>query len=274
MSVLTNHINELKAAEAFTKQSKVFDQLYNDDLIIQYKRERVREHMLRYAQPACTILELNCGSGEDAIYFAKKGFKVHATDVSAGMLGVVRQKIDGNDYDDKISLEECSFTELENLQVKQSFDYVYSNFGGLNCTSKLEKVLGSLNAILNPGGVVTLVVISKFCLWETLMLVKGKFKTAVRRFFSGKGRKAHVEGKFFKCWYYSPSFIKRHLQTDFDFLSIEGLCTIVPPSYIENFGEKHPKAFQFLKEKENRLKARWPWKFIGDYFIVSFRKKI
>ena len=91
MSVFTNQINELKAAEAFTKQSRVFDQLYNDDLIIQYKRQRVREHILKYVQPACTMLELNCGSGEDAIYFAKKGFTVHATDVSTGMLEVLRQ---------------------------------------------------------------------------------------------------------------------------------------------------------------------------------------
>lgn len=274
MSVLTNHINELKAAEAFTKQSRVFDQLYNDDLIIQYKRQRVREHILKYVQPACTMLELNCGSGEDAIYFAKKGFTVHATDVSTGMLEVLKQKIDSNGYSDKVSLEECSFTELEYLQVRQSFDYVYSNFGGLNCTAELEKVLSSLNTIVNPGGVITLVIISKFCLWETLILFKGRFKTATRRFFSNKGRKAHVEGNFFKCWYYSPSFIKKHLQTDFDLLSVEGLCTIVPPSYIENFGEKYPKVFRFLKKKEDQLRNRWPWKFIGDYFIISFRKKI
>ncbi|HWI91438.1 MAG TPA: methyltransferase domain-containing protein [Flavisolibacter sp.] len=274
MSVLVNHINELKAAEAFTKQSTVFDQLYNNDVIIQYKRERVREHILKYARPGCAMLELNCGSGEDAIYFAKKGFAVHATDASTGMLEVLKQKITKTGYNDEISFEECSFTELERLQVKQSFDYVYSNFGGLNCTSELEKVLSSLNAIVNTRGVVTLVVISKFCLWETLMLFKGKFKTAVRRLFSGKGRKAHVEGKFFKCWYYSPSFIKRHLQPHFDLLSVEGLCTIVPPSYIEKFGEKYPKALQYLKQKEDRLKDKWPWKFIGDYFIISIRKKI
>lgn len=274
MSVLTNHINELKAAEAFTKQSRVFDQLYNDDLIIQYKRKRVREHILKYAESECNMLELNCGSGEDAIFFAKKGFTVHATDVSTGMLEVLKQKIYSTGYNDKISFEECSFTELECLQVKQSFDYVYSNFGGLNCTTELEKVLSSLNAVVSPGGTVTLVIISKFCLWETLMLFKGKFKTAFRRFFSDKGRKAHVEGNFFKCWYYSPSFIKKHLQTDFDLLRIEGLCTIVPPSYIENFGEKYPGVFSFLKKKEGQLKAKWPWNRIGDYFIISLRKRI
>jgi ubiquinone/menaquinone biosynthesis C-methylase UbiE len=274
MSVLSNHINELKAAEAFSKQSKVFDQLYNNDTIIQYKRQRVREHILKYAQHQDSMLELNCGSGEDAIFFAQKGFKVHATDISDGMLNVLREKIADSLYEECISIEQCSFTELESLQNKGPFDYVYSNFGGLNCTAELEKVLSSFGEVVRPGGVVTLVIISKFCLWETLLLFKGKFKTAIRRFLSGRGRKAHIEGSFFKCWYYSPSFVKKHLQTKFELLSVEGLCSIVPPSYIENFPEKYPRAFQFLRKREDKLKGTWPWNRMGDYFIISFRKRI
>lgn len=273
MSVLSNHINELKAAEAFSKQAEVFDGLYNNDTIIQYKRQRVRGHILKYAPPEGSMLELNCGSGEDAIFFAQEGFKVHATDISDGMLNVLKGKMNGTLYEDQISIEQCSFTELESLQNHGPFDYVYSNFGGLNCTSQLDKVLNSLDEIVKPGGVVTLVIISKFCLWETLMLFKGKFGTAFRRFFSGKGRKARVEGTYFKCWYYSSSFIRKHLQSKFEFLSLEGLCSIVPPSYIENFAEKYPKSFGFLVRKENELKCHWPWKMMGDYFIISFWKK-
>lgn len=273
MSVLPDHINELRAAEAFTKQSKVFDRLYNSDAIIQYKRQRVREHILQYAQPGCSMLELNCGSGEDAMFFAGKGFSVHATDISTGMLDVMKEKVEYFLYKEKISIEQCSFTELEFLQAKKSFDYVYSNFGGLNCTGDLKKVLNSLNAVVNPGGIVTLVIISKFCLWEILMLFKGRFKTAFRRFFADKGREAHVEGNFFKCWYYAPSFIENHLKPGFELLKLEGLCTIVPPSYIENFAGKYPKAFQFFKKKEDQLKAKWPWNRAGDYFIITLRKR-
>jgi ubiquinone/menaquinone biosynthesis C-methylase UbiE len=272
MSVLSNHINELKASEAFTKQSGVFDQLYGDDAIIQYKRQRVREHILRYARPQTFMLELNCGTGEDAMFFARQGFKIHATDISTAMLDVLRKKTDSSFYEEKISTEQCSFTELEFLEADQ-FDYVYSNFGGLNCTGELEKVLHSFDNLIKPGGVVTLVIISKFCLWETLLLFKGKFKTAFRRFFSGKGRRAHIEGNFFKCWYYSPSFIKKHLEGKFEFLSLEGLCTIVPPSYIENFAQKHFKLFNLFRKMENKVKAKWPWNRTGDYFIISFQKK-
>jgi len=272
MSILSDHINQLKAAEAFTKQSKVFDQLYGGDAIIQYKRQRVREHILKYARPNGRMLELNCGTGEDAIFFAQKGFRVHATDISEGMLDVLRKKLAGTTYENSIDIEQCSFTELEFLEQRQAYDFIYSNFGGLNCTSELKKVLNTFDSLIKPGGVITLVIISKFCLWETLLLFKGRFKTAFRRLFARKGRKAHVEGNFFRCWYYSPSFLKKNLKGKFEFLDLEGLCTIVPPSYIENFAEKHPGLFRFLRGKENKLKYKWPWSHIGDYFIISFRK--
>jgi ubiquinone/menaquinone biosynthesis C-methylase UbiE len=262
-----------QAANAFNKQSVVFDQIYSANTIIQYKRKRVRDHVEQYIKSNSNILELNAGTGEDAIYFAQQGHYIHATDISAGMQKELFQKIKTNHLEENISCETRSFTDLENLEHKGPYDLIFSNFAGLNCTNELHKVLNSFFPLLKPGGIATLVILPKFCLWETILLFKGKFKTAFRRFFSIQGRKAHIEGEYFLCWYYNPSFIKRKLKKDFEVMSIEGLCTLVPPSYIENFAEKHPKAYQFLKNKEDKWKAKWPWRSIGDYYIISLRRK-
>ncbi|HWC53136.1 MAG TPA: hypothetical protein VG676_06100, partial [Chitinophagaceae bacterium] len=63
------HTNEQKAAEAFSKQSGIFDQLYSGNEIIRYKRKRVRLHVQNFLTLNSKILELNCGTGEDAIWF-------------------------------------------------------------------------------------------------------------------------------------------------------------------------------------------------------------
>jgi ubiquinone/menaquinone biosynthesis C-methylase UbiE len=265
--------NEQLAAEAFNSQSEVFDKIYADNTIIQYKRERVRNRVLQYLPQGSSILELNSGTGEDAVFFAQQGYSVHATDISEGMQQVLQQKIISFGLQNKISTELCSFTQLSNLQNKGPYDLIFSNFGGLNCTNELDKILLSLENLLNPGGKIILVIISEFCLWENLLVFKGKFKTAFRRWLSGNGQKARVEGHRFKCWYYSPSFITQLLKTTFDTLSVEGLCTLVPPSYIENFEQKYTGLFHFLKTKEDKLKTRWPWKYIGDYFIISMEKR-
>jgi len=272
MKNATSHIYE-NASAAFDKQAPVFDKIYNIDTIIQYKRSRVREHVMQFLPASSNILELNAGTGEDAIYFAGQGHKIHATDISKGMQEVLIEKVKQNKLDNNISYELCSFTELENLQNQGPYDFIFSNFAGLNCTNRLAKVLDSFAFLLKPKGLVTLVLLPKFCLWEFLLLFKGKFKTALRRFSGSKGAKAHIEGEYFRCWYYNPSYIKKYLKDSFDTVSIEGLCTLVPPSYMEGFAERHPQLYRFLQNKENKLKSKWPWKSIGDYYIITLQKK-
>ena len=273
METTAANINEHLAEAAFSSQSIIFDEIYSGNTIVNYKRERVRAHVLKYLPPGSSILELNSGTGEDAIFFAQNGHKVNATDISAGMQKELMRKVERNGMEAIISNELCSFTKLDQLKNKGPYDLVFSNFAGLNCTDELDKVLASFNDLLKPKGVVTLVILPKFCLWETLLLFKGKFRTAFRRFFSRNGSRAHIEGIYFKCWYYNPSYITERVNDRFDVLGIEGLCTIVPPSYIEGFAEKHPAFYKFLEAKEAKLKSTWPWKYVGDYYVISLRKK-
>jgi ubiquinone/menaquinone biosynthesis C-methylase UbiE len=265
--------NEQLASDAFSRQSAIFDQLYADNEIVQYKRQRVRNHLQQYISPGNFILELNSGTGQDAIWLAQQGCKIHATDISTGMQEVMRQKIRTEGLEDSISYELCSFTQLENLNSRGPYDMIFSNFAGLNCTGELDKVLASFSSLLRPKGIITLVLLPRFCLWEFLLIFKGKFKTATRRFFSGGGRIAHLENTFFKCWYYNPSYITEFLKPEFHLLDTEGLCTCVPPSYIENFAWKYPKLFEKLRRTEEVYKNKWPWKQIGDYYIISLQKK-
>lgn len=273
MSKQANTTYERLAIDAFNQQSVLFDEIYSANAIIQYKRKRVRDHVERFVKPRSNILELNAGTGEDAVYFAQQGHHVHATDISDGMQAMLAKKVQSASLVDKVSLELCSFTQLEKLKNKGPYDLVFSNFAGLNCTDELEKVLRSFSTLVNPGGIVCLVLLPKFCLWETLLFLKGNFKTAFRRFFSARGRKAHIAGQYFRCWYYNPSFVMTNMRNEFDLLALEGLCTLVPPSYIDNFAEKYPKTLSALQNKEDKWKGTWPWRSIGDYYIISFRKK-
>jgi ubiquinone/menaquinone biosynthesis C-methylase UbiE len=266
--------NEQQVAAAFSKQALVFDDYDAGNTIIHYKRNRVREHVLRYLPAEGSILELNAGTGTDAVWFAERGYRVHATDIAEGMQEKLQEKVQLRGLGEMVTSELCSFTALDSLRQRGPYDLIFSNFAGLNCTGELEPVLQSFAPLVKPGGQVSLVILPGFCLWETLMLFRGKFRTAFRRVFRGRrGAMSHVEGHFFRCWYYSPSYVIRNLSREYELLSVEGLCTLVPPSYIEGFAEKHPMAYRVLRVLENKWRGRWPWKFVGDYYIISFRKK-
>lgn len=265
--------NEQMAATAFNLQSKIFDELYRHNTIIHYKRERVRRHVLQFLPAQSQVLELNSGTGEDATWFAANGHTVHATDISAGMQQVLKEKVSALNLQERISTENISFTHLTQLQNPREYDLIFSNFAGLNCSGELQQALHSFAPLLKKGALVTMVILPKFCLWEFLLVFKGKFKTAFRRLFSRKGVQARVEGAPLMCWYYAPSFIIKQMKNDYELLQVEGLCTIVPPSYMEGFAEKHPRLFAWLTAMEEKCKRTWPWKSIGDYYIISFRKK-
>jgi len=265
--------NEQAAALAFGSQAPVFDRLYGNDTIIAYKRMRVRMHMEQFINGRSQLLELNAGTGEDAIYFASKGHSIHATDIAQPMLDQLQEKKKQTTWADRISTEQCSFTALDTLQQRGPYDHVYSNFAGLNCTQHLDQVIQSMGSLVKKGGYITLVLLPSFCLWETMLLFRGKFRTAFRRFTGKKGAAAKVEQKGFRCWYYAPSLVKKMAAKEFIYIRHEGLCSLVPPSYMEGFAENHPRLYQWLVKKENRNGGKRPWRNWGDYYIITFRKK-
>jgi len=265
--------NENAVTEAFDRQSVLFDALYDHNTIVRYKRSVVRERLLQSLPPHSRVLELNAGTGEDALFLARQGHRVHATDISQGMQKVLAKKAAQSGLQDHITQECCSFSCLDQLKDKGPYDLIFSNFAGLNCTGELEKVLASFPPLLKPHGRVVMVLLPGFCLWEFLLLFRGKWKTATRRLWNRKGTTAHVEGVLFKCWYYRPSRVRHLMKHAFQERSTEGLCTLVPPSYLEGFAEKYPRLYHFLKRQESLKRARWPWRGIGDYVIFSFEKK-
>ncbi len=262
---------EEEVNEAFSRQSGHFDAIYDSNKITVWAREQVREEILQYLQPNAQILELNCGTGTDSVYFAKRGYNILATDNADGMLKQLREKVNALQLNDKIETLKCSFNELEHIQGRQ-FDYIYSNFGGLNCTQHLEKVLFDIEKLLKPGGRFTLVIMPKVCPWDLLMLFKGYFKTAFRR-FAKNGTSAHLEAVYFQCYYYNPSYVTTRLQKSFELLSLKSLSLAVPPPYIEQFVEKHPKVFAMLEKIEKRLRKTYPFNRWGDYCMITMQKR-
>ena len=71
------NINEQLAEKAFTGQSGIFDEIYSGNTIVDYKRERVTYACTwNLLKPQSHILELNSGTGDDAIFFAQKGHNI------------------------------------------------------------------------------------------------------------------------------------------------------------------------------------------------------
>lgn len=262
--------NEIDVSNAFSKQSTVFDEIDEANSCIGWVRDRVRKEVLNHIPDNARMLELNCGTGIDSTYFAQLGHDVLATDNADGMLAALNKKIAGTDIEQKITTKKCSFNKIGDIN-EGAFDYVFSNFGGLNCTDKLYEVLEGIDKVLKPGGYFTLVIMPKVCPWEMIMLFKGYFKTAFRR-FKKNGTDAHLEGVNFLCYYYSPAYVVKHMPKGYEVCSIKGLCITVPPPFIENFKEQHAKMFNMLERIEDKICDMKPFNRWCDHYVITMRK--
>lgn len=263
-------LQQRNVSEAFSKQSVVFDGLDEANPIIQWMRDKVRNHVLSLCAPGEHILELNAGTGLDAVFLAQHGLHVLATDNAEGMLNELQKKTEELKLGDRINAERCSFTELDKLPEKD-FDHIFSNFGGLNCTNRLEEVIKSFSNLLKPGGTVTLVIMPPVSPWELLMALKGNFKVAFRRLKKG-GTLSNVEGISFKSYYYSAGRVSKMFGKDYRRVAVEALGSIVPPPFMDKYVIKNPRLFKILKAAENAVSNAWPFNACADHFIITMQK--
>jgi ubiquinone/menaquinone biosynthesis C-methylase UbiE len=114
-----------------------YDVAFSQSPIGQLQRNRV--HILLEASLAGSapqILEINCGTGDDAIWLAERGYQVTATDVSEMMIDKLKDKISNHSPASQIEVKQVSIEKIREQFVPASFDLIFSDFGGLNCLPK------------------------------------------------------------------------------------------------------------------------------------------
>ena len=258
-------------AEAFSRTAEKYDSFAEDHPHLTRMRNKVYSHVMRYIPRGARILELNAGTGTDAVQLAQRGYLIHGTDIAPGMLNRLRKKVNRLALQDRVTIEELSFLSLQNVH-RAPFDAVFSDLGGLNCVPDLTPVIRQLPKILKPGGIVTWVLMPHVCLWEMAEMFRGNLPLAFRRFSRGHVR-AHLEGLNFDVYYFSPRQVIQWFGDRFELIALEGLSVITPTAESKNFAKWHPRLYQRLSWLDDRLSPHWPWNGWGDFYILTMMFK-
>lgn len=258
-------------AEAFSRTAEKYDAMVDNNPHLSRLRQKVYAHVSRYVETGGHILELNAGSGIDALALAQRGYTIRATDISPVMLERARKKVDAYNLQRQISVQECSYDQLDRIE-DGPFDAVLSNFGGLNCIPDLSAVINQLPLVLKPGGTVTWVIMPRVCLWEMAEALRGNFRLAFRR-FNRHGVRSHLEGKYFNVYYFSPRRVMKKFGRDYKLLELEGLSVITPISHNKSLAIRHPRIYSTLAWLDDRLSTHSPWWGWGDFYILSMQYK-
>jgi ubiquinone/menaquinone biosynthesis C-methylase UbiE len=254
----------------FDSAAKNYDTSFTNSEIGKLQRNLVHFHLKKHLNTKKNILEINCGTGEDAIWLANQNHKVIATDISEKMIEVAKSKIKL----DNLTFEVADINSISEQYKNEKFDLLFSNFGGLNClsNSEMRTFFENSSRIVSEKGKLILVIMPKNTLWEQLyFLLKLDFKNAFRR----KKEKAiaNVDGENVKTYYFNPKDIVNLSNSNFEFISAKPIGFFVPPSYLEPFFKNKKRILNFLNTLENKIKNTSFLSKYADHYIITLQKR-
>src|SRR5437870_3903806 len=111
----------------FDHIATTYDSMFTKTAIGQLQRKRVWSYVEKII-PDLTgfeMLELNCGTGEDAVLFGERGFSIVATDISHEMLNVTYKKAEQYSMQNKISSHYLDLESFDETLFDKKFDLVF-----------------------------------------------------------------------------------------------------------------------------------------------------
>jgi ubiquinone/menaquinone biosynthesis C-methylase UbiE len=218
------------------------------------QREAVWRHLDPLIQPGGTLLDLGCGTGEDALHFMSAGMRVNAFDASSEMVRIARGR--------GVDATQLSIEEIGSLQG--SFDGVISNFGALNCIEKLEGLRIPLAKLIRPGGHLAICVMGRFCFWEIVWYLS---HAQPRKAFRRWAQNGVVSSLGMRVYYPSVRQIRRAFHPDFKLSGWHGIGISIPPSYVTGLSNRTLTRLGRLDERLAPLRA------LADHRLLVFRRE-
>jgi SAM-dependent methyltransferase len=257
----------------FDSIAAIYDDVFSDSVIGRAQRSMVWSEMDRVFHPGQRILEINCGTGIDALYLANRGIHVDACDSAPAMIARAQQRADFYSLEARTRFRCVPTEDIDELLPECPYDGVLSNFAGLNCVSDPERVARNLAALVRSGGRVVLCVFGSFCLWETAWyLSAGNSRKAFRRFRRGGVEAILAPNSTVTVHYRSVRSLKRIFAPYFRLERWRGVGVAVPPSYVESVAVRYPRLFRFAAEIDPLLGRCPAVRCLADHALLTFKR--
>lgn len=259
------------ASAVFDALAESYDELFTRSSIGRAQRGIVWRALESAFQSGNRILELNCGTGEDALFLGRRGVTVIACDASPRMIDVAQKRKSSEALESAIQFQILRTEDLSQLQSTPQFDGVLSNFSGLNCVDRLGPVASDLAALTKPGAPVLICLSTRFCFWEIVWFaLHAQPRKALRRL---RGTSiARVANQSVQVWYPTIRSVRRSFAPWFRLRSFRAVGLTVPPSYVRTRAIAHPKVISQL-EKIDRAFGRLPlFRAAGDHVFLHFER--
>ncbi len=272
MSQLINNYKNSKLV--WDSLADAYDERFNHPYINQYMRKISQECLIKYFNKSSHLLEIGCGTGDEAIFFARKNKKVTAIDISPKMIEIAKSKAMKENVEKNIDFYAIPVEKLKSIpNIK--YNGIYSSFGTLNLVSNLTTLAKTLENVMSPSSYFIASVMNKYCLFEIFyFLVHGKLKQAFRR-ISKDSVPVRLNPKLpsLNCHYYSPTYFYYHFKKYFSLVEVCALPFLIQAPYIDTVQKFVRNILYKMLFLDKKLSKIFPFNRFGDHFIIVMKKR-
>jgi SAM-dependent methyltransferase len=251
-------------AAAFDELAGDYDADFTHSPVGSALRAIVAERIEKAFGGARRVLDLGCGTGEDAVRLAARGVRVVAIDASADMLRAAQDKARRQNCTTRVEFRCLPIERLASVDTGELFDGVLSNFGALNCVSDLPAVAEVAAAKLAPGARLVWVMLGRYVPWEWAWYFLRADPTRACRRVRGA-----TSWRGLMITYPTPGQVSRMLAPYFRIDALRPLGVALPPSYAAAWLKRRPRMLAALTRLERSLQNRRALAYCADHYIIE-----
>lgn len=258
----------------FDGAARSYDLAFTRTRVGRRQRDRVWRVLDRVLPRDGRFLDLGCGTGEDAVWLARRGAgQVVGCDASEAMLEVARHKADAAGVGERLALHRTDLRRIRNqpIPARGPFDGAVADFGLLNCLEDRRPLAEVVAGLLRPGAPFVIVVMGQWCAWEVAWhLLRLEPAAAFRR--RRQGLEVPLDGGgCVRVWYPSPRRLRREFSPAFVHAETVGVGVFLPPPYLDPIVAARPRLLALLGGLETVFAGRRPWSWMADHVLLVFR---
>lgn len=260
------------APSAFDQIAESYDEIFTRSVLGRAQRLAVWKVLTETFRCGERILELNCGTGEDALFLGRRGLSVLACDASTGMIEVAHKRKAKEGSELPVAFRAIESQRISSLAGDDlEFDGVFSNFSGLNCMRDLHKIALDLARVTARDAQIVLCLSGRYCLWEMLWFTAHlKFQKAFRR-VSGSAV-GHIGASQVRVWYPTVKQIQKDFAPWFRLQLVRAVGLSVPPSYLEYWAANRRPTIAKLVSIDRSLSRLPVFRVLGDHILLRLEK--
>jgi SAM-dependent methyltransferase len=199
--------------------------------------------------------------------------EVLAFDPSSQMIDLASRRVGERGLQELVRTQILRAEQISSLRSNEPFDGAFSNFGALNCVEDLAPVARELARLLRPGASALLCWMGPYCLWEIARyLTQANASKAFRRIHRTGISARIADGAFVHVHYPSVRFLARTFAPEFQVMRVRGIGVTVPPSYMEPWAQRHPRALRFCDRLDSWLGQCPCIRLLGDHVLVQLQR--